>query len=219
MYIRLGSSPRMRGTWLEAIKVVGFSCIIPAYAGNMVSVVSVIISSRDHPRVCGEHFFELPIAGRIVGSSPRMRGTSHRIMEQMPCIGIIPAYAGNISCSNSCCHLSRDHPRVCGEHNNCGCGNFPEPGSSPRMRGTSVFVKPKELVLRIIPAYAGNMYEPDTDNMLLRDHPRVCGEHGLVPPGIWKHEGSSPRMRGTLPLHIRCLPLIGIIPAYAGNMG
>ena len=52
---------------------------------------------------------------------------------------------------------------------------------------------------------------------MLRDHPRICGEHSLdhtVKPCVW---GSSPHMRGThLGLeHETVRP--GIIPAYAGN--
>ena len=52
---RAGSSPRMRGTrglgHLQRFQ----AGIIPAYAGNTISAASCICSSRDHPRVCGEH--------------------------------------------------------------------------------------------------------------------------------------------------------------------
>ena len=69
----------------------------------------------------------------------------------------------------------------------------------------------------IIPAYAGNtgaIFEQETDGW---DHPRVCGEHAA---GEWKwyyDKGSSPRMRGTPIGRTMTLPVIGIIPAYAGN--
>ena len=50
---------------------------------------------RDHPRVCGEHRFRTMADDRMVGSSPRMRGTRARraVFRGLP--GIIPAYAGN----------------------------------------------------------------------------------------------------------------------------
>ena len=70
---------------------------------------------------------------------------------------------------------------------------------------------------RIIPAYAGNTpvdYRVDCRD---RDHPRVCGEHGVVvgcQSVVW---GSSPRMRGTQILVQPDRPSTGIIPAYAGN--
>ena len=51
----------------------------------------------------------------------------------------------------------------------------------------------------------------------MRDHPRVCGEHGRrlgTAPMAW---GSSPRMRGAL-AEGEYIPLSkGIIPAYAGS--
>ena len=70
-----GSSPRMRGTpseWCGSRLMVG---IIPAHAGNTGGTSGISTVSGDHPRACGEHhdrgFFEK----RILGSSPRMRGT------------------------------------------------------------------------------------------------------------------------------------------------
>ena len=51
----------------------------------------------------------------------------------------------------------------------------------------------------------------------VRDHPRVCGEHSVVPLALESSAGSSPRMRGT-PRYHRCPGIAdGIIPAYAGN--
>ena len=50
-----GSSPRMRGApgcALHRILAVG---IIPAYAGSTHTGTAPITSTKDHPRVCGEH--------------------------------------------------------------------------------------------------------------------------------------------------------------------
>ena len=52
---------------------------------------------RDHPRVCGEHVLDRIDNRRDPGSSPRMRGTLIRILEESYADGIIPAYAGNTS--------------------------------------------------------------------------------------------------------------------------
>ena len=49
------------------------------------------------------------------------------------------------------------------------------------------------------------------------DHPRGCGEHPTPIDRSWMSEGSSPRMRGTLHIAPRRIPLPGIIPADAGN--
>ena len=69
----------------------------------------------------------------------------------------------------------------------------------------------------IIPAYAGNTDPNMVKNGELRDHPRVCGEHGVVSSHSMHSRGSSPRMRGTLPSAWRATVCRGIIPAYAGN--
>ena len=53
--------------------------------------------------------------------------------------------------------------------------------------------------------------------MILKDHPRGCGEHSVQRPYHRVHRGSSPRMRGTLPIASRALESLGIIPADAGN--
>ena len=70
-----GSSPRMRGTLPHAGARIRQSGIIPAYAGNTGVVFPHSMHSRDHPRVCGEHFVLLILLSPFVGSSPRMRGT------------------------------------------------------------------------------------------------------------------------------------------------
>ncbi|EEP20764.1 hypothetical protein BIFANG_03334 [Bifidobacterium angulatum DSM 20098 = JCM 7096] len=57
--------------------------------------MSAFSSSRDHPRVCGEH--ELPELRQaaIRGSSPRVRGTPPAQPIRLLLAGIIPACAGN----------------------------------------------------------------------------------------------------------------------------
>ena len=212
-----GSSPRMRGTRSVGRAVRGGLGIIPAYAGNTSSAWLCMIRIRDHPRVCGEHITS-SISMRIGrGSSPRMRGT---LLGQFPCgheVGIIPAYAGNTWSVGGFGGLSRDHPRVCGEHCfDCVCESCDE-GSSPRMRGTPCKASATAYCRGIIPAYAGNTNSPMTPYETHGDHPRVCGEHAWVLRfGLWLL-GSSPRMRGTPHAIGSAGPLGGIIPAYAGN--
>ena len=85
------------------------------------------------------------------------------------------------------------------------------------MRGAHRRPDPADHGEGIIPAYAGStstVLDPETAD---RDHPRVCGEHGLFfqPPA--RSQGSSPRMRGAH-IIVRIVPSdTGIIPAYAGS--
>ena len=193
----MGSSPRMRGT-----------------RGGSVASAAL---ERDHPRVCGEHDITLYGDAGHEGSSPRMRGTRYDYFRRSCSDGIIPAYAGNTNplCWTPC--RKRDHPRVCGEHGQCDVGIPFDSGSSPRMRGTpSVGIDPYGYG-GIIPAYAGNTSGVMHPTRRVWDHPRVCGEHRRAYIQRLETQGSSPRMRGTLSLHLHDGQQHGIIPAYAGN--
>ena len=175
--MELGSSPRMRGTPLQLASHECFIGIIPAYAGNTMCATPALPSTRDHPRVCGEHQHRAPETAMELGSSPRMRGTHGEQVVGDGEFGIIPAYAGNTS---AICHsysYMRDHPRICGEHlASLGCVRG-HGGSSPRMRGTLGSQVDTCHVAGIIPAYAGNTVDGVLVAAERGDHPRVCGEH------------------------------------------
>ena len=72
-----GSSPRMRGTRTPPSAPCGFSGIIPADAGNTRQVGQTFARYGDHPRGCGEHVWRDVFVARVMGSSPRMRGTQY----------------------------------------------------------------------------------------------------------------------------------------------
>ena len=71
----------------------------------------------------------------------------------------------------------------------------------------------------IIPAHAGNTSPANPPSSPARDHPRACGEHRMSIVSTAPLVGSSPRMRGTLGLRLGRVPVLGIIPAHAGNTG
>ena len=135
---------------------------------------------RDHPRVCGEHIAPGAVAMTLLGSSPRMRGTHLTRRGEQIRPGIIPAYAGNTQRFLIQSPMTRDHPRVCGEH----AGRRPDwrrfQGSSPRMRGTLGRYPYRPHPFGIIPAYAGNTTAAGNVDTPRWDHPRVCGEHKIM---------------------------------------
>ena len=110
--------------------------IIPALAGNIRRPSSASNTTGDHPRACGEHCGggHRPVAQ--VGSSPRLRGTCHEAFTLLGARGIIPALAGNITCTRCSVERRWDHPRACGEHSNPHLFTANGSGSSPRLRGT-----------------------------------------------------------------------------------
>ena len=85
------------------------------------------------------------------------------------------------------------------------------------MRGTRVEVAETGGFAGIIPAYAGNTNQVHPLTHDIRDHPRVCGEHGSCSVSLGFELGSSPRMRGTRANGLSLRDTCGIIPAYAGN--
>ena len=90
-----GSSPLARGT-LQKVpgsrREVG---IIPACAGNTRSRTHPWTSSRDHPRLRGEHAPLFEFEFDRLGSSPLARGTLWEEIEGNTFTRIIPACAGN----------------------------------------------------------------------------------------------------------------------------
>ncbi len=74
-YMRLGSSPRVRGTRITNIAQMKRMRFIPACAGNTTKHLSPIRGCAVHPRVCGEHDQASYSAKEMTGSSPRVRGT------------------------------------------------------------------------------------------------------------------------------------------------
>ena len=155
---------------------------------------------------------------QLVGSSPRLRGTSAWCGCRRVVRGIIPALAGNIFYVLFVIGAHWDHPRACGEH---GCHPVfadGRQGSSPRLRGTYTRPEPRSSSIGIIPALAGNIRSRRVSVTVLRDHPRACGEHPDDCPNSWFALGSSPRLRGTFRFHRLVGEHDGIIPALAGNM-
>ena len=151
-----GSSPRVRGTRSAPRMPLRCTGIIPACAGNTRKARPKPHAGRDHPRVCGEHSGEGGEPEPKSGSSPRVRGTLRDGLGSCLHAGIIPACAGNTAYVLSAFSSSRDHPRVCGEHELPELRQAAIRGSSPRVRGTPPAQPIRLLLAGIIPACAGN---------------------------------------------------------------
>ena len=212
-----GSSPRVRGTHAVPLPPQFRPGIIPACAGNTDKVFGQKTIGRDHPRVCGEHLARRWALRRLMGSSPRVRGTLCGSLSAPNLTGIIPACAGNTRVMHGFLNTIWDHPRVCGEHT-CNAWFLEyNLGSSPRVRGTHASRMVSACEEGIIPACAGNTFLTMVRVLGRRDHPRVCGEHTSHSLAAFQLVGSSPRVRGTRWLVRVVGEDRGIIPACAGN--
>ena len=170
-----------------------------------------------HPRACGEQERAEALGIQISGSSPRVRGTDHRIKPTIYIKRFIPARAGNRSRESSDMANQSVHPRACGEQMSALICLATAIGSSPRVRGTAFATLPCLLRLRFIPARAGNSCAAYGLDIADAVHPRACGEQFRQVCSVVISSGSSPRVRGTVEsCHLVHLAR-RFIPARAGN--
>ena len=132
-------------------------------------------------------------------------------------IRLIPTRAGNTTRASPSLVPSSAHPRSRGEHqllDLCRSRNY---GSSPLARGTLIALIGSVLVLRLIPARAGNTPGLSPPRRQWSAHPRSRGEHVLLKSGSVFDSGSSPLARGTRHVGFRVGRDTRLIPARAGN--
>ena len=172
-----GSSPHTRGAPLETGERVRPRGIIPAYAGSTSIRAPPIASHRDHPRIRGEHQFDLARDAELVGSSPHTRGAQYFPQGGCQAIRIIPAYAGSTIRARWRTGRRWDHPRIRGEHPGDEVTVRELAGSSPHTRGAPGWFHLHARSRRIIPAYAGSTSGPPPAGSARQDHPRIRGEH------------------------------------------
>ena len=194
---RLGSPPPMRGKDFQPCYPCGGIGITPAYAGKSFCVSGVEVRKRDHPRLCGE------------------KETTNT--SSMTTTGITPTYAGKREVIYGFKHVLQDHPRLCGEkiwNIKASCGKW---GSPPPMRGKARKRPTGKRLEGITPAYAGKRVMLSPDPVLLRDHPRLCGEKCTQKSLILYVIGSPPPMRGKVCILLPAGANHRITPAYAGK--
>ena len=212
-----GSSPHVRGAPRHHHRDGVQRGIIPACAGSTTAPHTRQVPTRDHPRMCGEHSYNSLTCSRLLGSSPHVRGAPRHQRHKGDLQGIIPACAGSTATSSSIAFEHRDHPRMCGEHENWAKDKLPEEGSSPHVRGAHHDGRYWTYNTGIIPACAGSTDFGFRGNGVPRDHPRMCGEHQAPPPHPSPLPGSSPHVRGARDAGQHKGSLHGIIPACAGS--
>ena len=212
---RRGSSPHTRGAPVPNIPSLKPGGIIPAYAGSTAARRCSWLCSRDHPRIRGEHAAVLLASSVCAGSSPHTRGARARRRRSRLLLRIIPAYAGSTGPGVFDPPRGRDHPRIRGEHIGQWFGPRAYGGSSPHTRGALPRHLRSRLASGIIPAYAGSTCRSLGRSSRWSDHPRIRGEHMLLPIVTKITGGSSPHTRGAL-LEIPAIPRIAavIIPVF-----
>ena len=167
--------------------------------------------------MCGEQLVSPLSCGSLGGSPPRVRGTDSAPVYIPQADRITPACAGNSIIPQQSPSSPKDHPRVCGEQFFAPTHFRPSLGSPPRVRGTVLALEFHDFLARITPACAGNSFILRFNQILIWDHPRVCGEQREVRPQVRAILGSPPRVRGTGSNGAPMGWQDGITPACAGN--
>ena len=214
----LADHPRIRGehVWFWRFSG-GIWWIIPAYAGSTRPGGLCTSPSRDHPRIRGEHPVGMDVTITSPGSSPHTRGAHGGLLVLAGGAGIIPAYAGSTNFDRLLYYDTEDHPRIRGEHFFVTFRDARLLGSSPHTRGALVCEARFVAVAGIIPGYAGSTDSKECPSSMIRDHPRIRGEHCDSAPSSARRAGSSPHTRGARSRRPRDAGCSRIIPAYAGS--
>ena len=133
--------------------------------------------------------------------------------------GSIPACAGEPSLPSRSHCRRRVYPRVCGGTALCLPVIPKRSGLSPRVRGNH---KRRAFAYRSsgsIPACAGEPQAAGFRLPFFGVYPRVCGGTATALSGIGFASGLSPRVRGNRAVDVVGRPLLGSIPACAGEPG
>ena len=214
---REGPSPRVRGSRSDIRRDHGRNGSIPAGAGEPAGGVASAMASRVHPRGCGGATSNQRPAWCHEGPSPRVRGSPSPAHSRNPMLGSIPAGAGEPDGPGR--RISRNwvHPRGCGgavatQYLGVQCA-----GPSPRVRGSPSVFDRIRLRHGSIPAGAGEPVTVNRASAWRRVHPRGCGGADAETIASLFEPGPSPRVRGSRGQIRRENPLLGSIPAGAGE--
>ena len=192
-----GLSPRGRGTPRYGQAESWDERSIPAWAGNPGKCDVSRKGKGVYPRVGGEPVCDVDDEGRLVGLSPRGRGTPCPDWLQTSMSRSIPAWAGNPELRQQAGGLSWVYPRVGGEPYYARGSRPTTNGLSPRGRGTPSRTACALFTARSIPAWAGN-------------------PEAVTIPTFWPWVYPR-RGRGTLVPRLGDATRDRSIPAWAGN--
>ena len=153
--VNTGSPPQVRGKQDLVLTQRRIGRITPAGAGKTSCISSKTTSIWDHPRRCGENYWENWEHFLHSGSPPQVRGKLSHIGF---CVGktrITPAGAGKTFAHFVYFLLCQDHPRRCGENFIVLLAEQAEMGSPPQVRGKLIVIAIARNAGRITPAGAG----------------------------------------------------------------
>ena len=115
------------------------------------------------------------------GSSPHTRDKFNLEFDETTGHRIIPAYAGQMYTFQQIHKFVQDHPRIRGTNGHITNLTGYRLGSSPHTRDKCLFFCLVRLYIRIIPAYAGQIFIEIINLSYREDHPRIRGTNLSTP--------------------------------------
>ena len=191
-----GLSPRVRGNHPFFAHLGVDAGSIPACAGEPRFSGIAVAPFWVYPRVCGGTLRCRPPLGTLRGLSPRVRGNRRCIANCGAGQRSIPACAGEPELNEPPIIDAGVYPRVCGGTTRSLQNRSDFLGLSPRVRGNRPGSRCRPLLLRSIPACAGEPARPMTPLTPAAVYPRVCGGTALAGSAGRTAIGLSPRVRG-----------------------
>ena len=158
-------------------------------------------TSRDHPRIRGEHLMSYSIRLCDPGIIPAYAGSTTRVEIMSAGLeGSSPHTRGAPRRPPRSTRSAGDHPRIRGEHDVEQADEVHLLGIIPAYAGsTPPDGVPHAMPMGSSPHTRGALVQSGSACSLLRDHPRIRGEHSVAHPAVRERPG--------------------IIPAYAGSTG
>ena len=151
--------------------------LTPAYAGTTSACTRRPCIHRAHPRIRGDHVYEIPADATVLGSPPHTRGPLSNAIRDLWRRGLTPAYAGTTLASPSLMSEMWAHPRIRGDHYNRHYLTACFVGSPPHTRGPLTQHRKYGYNIRLTPAYAGTTGAPRAEKNGYQAHPRIRGDH------------------------------------------
>ncbi len=167
--------------------------------------------------MCGDHGQARSNLQNIKGSPPHVRGPLRKYFSFLRSMGITPACAGTTIGNYPVKYGRRDHPRMCGDHFLLSLPHIFGKGSPPHVRGPLGILTGQEYEQGITPACAGTTIIIICYIPTIRDHPRMCGDHNILPIFGLFLMGSPPHVRGPQLFERLGDEQFGITPACAGT--
>ena len=212
-----GLSPRLRGNLNTARASRSWSRSIPASAGEPSPPAGSGAAPWVYPRVCGGTTMHQAQSLARTGLSPRLRGNLQTLVDTRVPKRSIPASAGEPPPPAQRRRGCRVYPRVCGGTARTPLRQSAPTGLSPRLRGNLENSMLPGMMCGSIPASAGEPQGCGRRVLPLQVYPRVCGGTTWTIRGRVSSDGLSPRLRGNLLRRTMASPLVGSIPASAGE--